>query len=827
MTGAILWYVIITLTGAVSLPLVFRLFPALPSRGYVIARAFGLLVWGFLFWLLSSLGVLANSAGGYLFAFSLLLAASLWAWRTADRESWRAWFKEQHRFILTAEVLFVLTYTFLLLMRGMEPAALGTEKPMELAFINGFLRSPQMPPLDPWLSGYAISYYYFGYVLVGMLAKLSGVSAGVAFNLGISLVFALSAIGSYGLIYDMLAALPGERKSQLTAVPLLGPLFLLLMGNMEGFLEFLHGRGVFWTQTATGEWTSRFWTWLNLENLVSPPPGNTTPGQLRYWWWWRASRVVVDSNLFGGNIEIIDEFPFFSYFLADLHPHVLAMPFVLVALVFTLNMFLRTSFEGKAFKIFKYEYLFPQRDFLLSIVIFGGLGFLNLWDFPLYAVVFAGAHMLRKAGKEGWSIDRVIEMVLLIGVLGIGGALVYLPFYLSFSSQAGGFYPNVINPTRGIHLWIMFGTLFIPVFWYLIHFFSKKQGKRSFLSGLTVVILVVVLLFAFSLALTFTMGKVFDATTQSYPFLNLYGAESISQLITEGLSRRVTTIGSAVTLIALASAAVEILWPNKQEEVQTELTPPPLALSHQFTGLLILAGALMVITPEFIFLRDFFNNRMNTIFKFYYQAWMLWAMAAAFGSAVLLTRAKVDKMFRMIFRGVFAVVLFIGLSYTVMAVQTRIASFTANPTSSLELDGTANYNYLNVDEHTAVDWLLQAPLGTLAEAIHPQGGSYTTYARISMNSGQPAVLGWVGHEHQWRGSFDEIGSRQADIARLYETSQWTEADEIVQQYGIVYIVVGNLEKSTYNLVEEKFIRNLTPVFVQGSVTIYQTDLLDN
>ena len=63
--------------------------------------------------------------------------------------------------------------------------AAGTEKPMELAFINAIMRSPTFPPSDPWLSGYAISYYYFGYVLVALLAKLTALPGAVAFNLGL------------------------------------------------------------------------------------------------------------------------------------------------------------------------------------------------------------------------------------------------------------------------------------------------------------------------------------------------------------------------------------------------------------------------------------------------------------------------------------------------------------------------------------------------------------------------------------------------------------------------------------------------------------------
>jgi len=73
-----------------------------------------------------------------------------------------------------------------------------------LAFINAILRSEYFPPHDPWLSGFAISYYYFGYVIISMIAKITATPGSVAFNLGISLVFSLTAIGTYGIVFNLL-----------------------------------------------------------------------------------------------------------------------------------------------------------------------------------------------------------------------------------------------------------------------------------------------------------------------------------------------------------------------------------------------------------------------------------------------------------------------------------------------------------------------------------------------------------------------------------------------------------------------------------------------
>ena len=205
---------------------------------------------------------------------------------------------------------------------------------MELAFINAILRSETFPPNDPWLSGYAISYYYFGYIMMAMIAKLAGTLGSVAFNLGVSLIFSLSAVGSFGVLYNLLALSRKDWKSQLFPA-LLGPFFTLIISNWEGFLHFLHSRGLFWN--GSGAQSSPFWSWLDIQDLVNPPTGDS----FGHWWWWRASRVIQDYDFSGFGKEVISEFPFFSFLLADLHPHVLSLPFVFLVVVFALELFLR------------------------------------------------------------------------------------------------------------------------------------------------------------------------------------------------------------------------------------------------------------------------------------------------------------------------------------------------------------------------------------------------------------------------------------------------------------------------------------------------------
>jgi uncharacterized membrane protein len=123
-------------------------------------------------------------------------------------------------------------------------------------------------------------------------------------------------------------------------------------------------------------------------------------------------------------------------------------------------------------------------------------------------------------------------------------------------------------------------------------------------------------------------------------------------------------------------------------------------------------------------------------------------------------------------------------------------------------------------------------MGVVAEAVPPRGGSYTEYARFATMSGKPGVLGWIGHENQWRGegSAQAIGTRQKDLELLYCTRSWSEARAILERYRIRYIVVGMLERANYlpdpevcpnGLVEAKFQRSLKALFQSGGVAIYE------
>ena len=894
MISFILWYVLISIVGWLAVPVAYRLLPNLPDRGFTLARPIGLLLWGYSFWLLASLHIIQNDTGGVLFALVLLAGFSIWI--ISRRHGWNEfvdWLKSRRKVVLISEAVFLLAFAAWALVRAANPDIVGTEKPMELAFINSILRSPSFPPNDPWLSGYAISYYYFGYVLVAMIIRLTGVVSGVAFNLAVAMWFGLTAIAAYGIVYSLLAVWKKRTSKKNKDLPekaidleqpvhgwaLLGPFFILIVSNIEGFLEMLHAKGIFWTQTANGTWQSSFWTWLGIQELTAPPtlPLSWIPNRIGGIWWWRASRVLEDFDLAGASREIIDEFPFFSYLLSDLHPHVLAMPFALLAIGLSLNLYLqcREPAPVHGMSIFTWFKLwwdgknpplsaagltswFRNPDFWFAALVLGGLAFLNTWDFPIYVALFSATYALTRFQQEGWSMARLGDFIGTAVLLGVVGIILYFPFYVGFSSQAGGILPSLSFFTRGVQFWVMFAIMLIPIIAWLIWMWRRQGSSALLWNGLKFSALVTFGLWLLSYLLGWfalslpslgntilgIQGSSQTLTTIGSSFINwgglfasLQGSSDTFSLLVGSFGRRIIDPGAWLTLFGM----IALVWgmlasfkphcsvdglegqPVSLEENERDFYPTVTAINNPdpnaFVLLMVFVGCGLVLIPEFFYLRDQFGWRMNTVFKFYFQTWLIWGLSAAFVSALLIGTLK--KFWGTIYKIGWVILIMIGLAYPLFGILTKTDNFKP---SVFTLNGNAYFQNGNPDEWSGIRWLQQAPLGTVAEAV---GGSYSQYARVSTQSGDPTVLGWTGHESQWRGGAKEMGSRETDVATLYKTSDWKTARAILDEYHIRYVFIDDLERSTYHVNAVKFQNNLKPVFQQGSVIIYEYDGLNS
>ncbi len=867
MLQFILWYLLISLISWLTFPLAYRLFPMLADRGFSLARPLGMLVWGYSFWLMASLGIIQNDGGGLLLALVVLAAVSgVGLLRKENRKSLGGWIRSNVRTIVIIEVLFFLAFSAWAFVRASNPniETAGGEKTMELAFINAIMRSPTFPPHDPWLSGYAISYYYFGYVMTAMLAEATGTLGSLAHNLMSALVFALSFIGAYGVLYNLLAVWrshhsdahpedPGQagKVRPSLGMPVLGPLFLLFVSNLEGFLEVLHKLGLFWTWRPDGEASSAFWAWLGIKNLVDAPvkPLGLIPD--RFIWWWQASRVIQDYDLLHNFREVIDEFPAFSYLLGDLHPHVLAMPFGLLTVAVALNLFLG-GWKGET-NLRLYRLPISPTGLFFGGLLLGGLAFLNTWDILMGFALVAGAYILSRALEGGWTWERLTDLFAISVPMGLLAIVLYLPFYVGFQSQAGGVLPNLDSPTRGVQLWVMFAPLLLTLFAYLIYLWRAKRLPADWKRGFGLAAILVVLLWLFSwvlafLALWMQRGLVIG-------LLNSQCAGSVAVCFSLTGMRRLAYIGGMLTLLGLLGAALALLIKAGDQKSETKPSSAVFSLPLPFILLLIVLGAVLVIAPEFVFLRDLFVSRINTVFKFYYQAWLLWSLAAAFGVAVLLQRLR--RPWDLVYRIGLMVVLLMALVYPVLGLLNKTGNFqvpafiqnlkaaqaAGNPSALpaaaqvWTLDGARLFQSQYPDDAAAARWLSTAPEGVISEAFSTSS-SYSDYARMSVYSGDPTVLGWWYHEWQWRGSVNEQVSqiqnltcraknsydprrmRSDDISCLYESNNWDIASQVISQYKIRYVVIGTLERRDYHINEQIFQQHLVQVFKQGQVVIY-------
>ncbi len=837
MIYSIAWYLIITITGWLVFPLAYHLLPALADRGYGISRALGLVLWGYLAWLLSSLGIVQFSSGSLVFTLSLVLCLSVWALRASGILSIRQWISDHNKYILFLEVLFLLAFAGWAVVRAANPEAAGTEKPMELAFINAILNSPAFPPHDPWLSGFAISYYYFGYVLVGILAKVGQTPASVAFNLGSVLIFALTTIGSYSLVYNIISVFQKKGKTKYhnhhrgaSIGALLGPLFLLIVSNLEGFLHSLHNRGVFWTRDNTGQLISSFWRWLDIKDLNLPPSSPFSWRPSNFWWWWRASRVVQDYDLAGDVREIINEFPFFSFLLGDLHPHVLALPFALLVMTLALNIILGGSSGDFRWLYTKRLNLNPAMFCLLAVIL-GSIAFLNTWDLPAHLVLTSAAYTLPMLWvQKKKPLHLLSDFLWFAGLLTISSIFLFLPFYLGFASQAGGILPNMIYPTRGAHLWVMFAPFLFPLFVYLLYLGSKTEGKTWLSNGLIIVSILFSFLFLFALFLGFLITLIPEARSA---FLGSLAAVDYLSLVKAAFYSRLESPGGWVTMgifLALNLGLISIIFKTKTSSVQSDEPDDENSFSgkaiHTYLLCVIAIGALLITGPEFVYLRDQFGWRMNTIFKFYYQGWLLWSVAAS--ACVIYLSTQTNRTWKILTWFGMAILIWMGLFYPVFSLESKTNRFKPG---NWTLDGAAYLEHQTPAEMQAIEWLQSMPPGVVAEAVPLTGGSYTQYARVSMLSGKSAVLGWMGHESQWRGGNKAMGSRQNDLARLYCSRSWEDTQAILEEYQIRYIFIGNLERSTYlpgsnncsnGINDTKFARNLRLVYDKDQILIYDT-----
>lgn len=890
LTPVLLWWLIIFIIGLVGWPVAYSLLRHLPDRGFAFARPVGLLLTGYVLWLGGTFRLLQNNVAGILTAGLVVLLVGVFWQRQVQRAGQAppmlAWLRREWRYALAVEILFGAAFVAWAIYKAYNPniETAGGEKWMEIAFINGVLNSDYFPPQDPWLSGFAISYYYFGYVLMAMLTRLSGLVSTVAFNLYIPTLFGLTLAAAFGLGVNLVSlhqrsvlpvnqveASDGLLRPAPLGTGLMAALFVGILGNLEGLLEVVHKAALL---------PASFWAWLDIRDLRTPPleAGGWIPD--RFMWWWRASRVLTDYSLGGQEQEVIDEFPFFSFLLGDVHPHVLALPFVLLVVALALNLLSnqqslvigqrsgargqrsedREQEEAKEAERkmagqqepvaaeqeahFSANVAIPRAGdlierfsetvregwhvairatggrlaFGLYAVILGGLSFLNTWDFPIYLAVVGLSLVVWLAGRRGHWQPALWPGLISTAILGAAGILLYLPFYATFQSQARGLLPNLWNPTRLPQFLVFFGPFLVAAIVFLLALAGKERAWRRHMGWslqLTLLGPLLLMLLALTAVLISPAGREYVQGFLNNPEVQaVTGEASVGSLLTTSLLRRLATPWTFMLLGSLLGWSLALLLGFNEDRPAA----PDISLAVKFGLILLLVGLALPLAVEFVYLRDNFGTRMNTIFKFYFQAWVLLALVSAFGVYYVLRSWR--GLPATLFGLAMALLAVAGLVYPALAIPNKTDNFSGEPT----LDGIAWMARHYPGDYAAIEWL-RANTPKNAVILEAPGAHYAAYqytGRISAMTGRPTLLGWGGHQSQWRGNYDEPARREPDIELLYNTPDIRQAQALLDRYNISYVYVGALERERYSPQGlAKFERFMDVAFEQENTVIYR------
>ena len=794
----LLWWLAVQAISLVTLPLTWLLFRHMPLGGYPFAKTLGILLFGFLGWFLMSLRILPNTLWALIVVLVLLGALSAltvrhFRWRLKDaREA------VGHQ-LYVVEVLFFVLLCGYAVLRQYAPELMGTEKFMDFMMVNSILQSSSLPPHDAWAAGLSINYYYFGYLMVAFLTRLTGIPSAITYNLALALFFALSGLGAYGIGYSLVKrfqAAGGVTEPRTGTLTGLFAVFLLLfIGNLFTIWkaitepEFL--RMSF--QSGIGFWSGIGW---NATRVVQRVEGET----------------LLDYT--------INEFPAFSFILGDMHPHVMALPFALLAIFTAFTWYARPdyaplpqSFPRKWGAILTILTIPRVSRVVLSAIIFGGLYFLNSWDFPTYFLLLTVCVLLSLHVNDAWPQWK--DALICIGATGALALVFFAPFYLTFDP-----------PTQGIGL--------VP--------FRTNLGQFFTVYGIFLVPLGVLLtILGIQSTLRHIVPETSDQKSQPrgrkarqqrrradgganqppavepepkerWEFYRTYAVLILAWVaVTLLLARLFDTAALAIIALSLVAGIGILLWWGNYSE------PLPLVL-----GVVGLA-AFLVLASEVFYVKDFYgppNMRMNTVFKLYFQIWTLLAPVMAF--AIYYVRIWLRERQRPLswaFRAATILLVLSGLYYSLLTAPI-FASFQREPPT---LDGTKFYARDHADEVAAIAWL-QDNVASDSVVVEASGQEYSLYSRVAAFTGLQTVLGWRQHEHLWRNDFKLVLERENDLQQFFVTAPREGAEALLRKYDADYIFIGDWERQLYGQDVDHLLNWFPVVFQSGNVYVLKANV---
>jgi len=788
----VVWLLAVELIGLAVFPLAFWLLPAMADRGYLLAKSLGILLLAWICWLMASLRVSRYSRGEIaLSLLGLLLLGAILAWRQRQK-MWRV-VRQRWPLLAVGEALFLAAFLFFLLIRMGNPdlwhPITGGEKPMDFAYLNAVIKSPYFPPYDPWYAGGYINYYYFGQVIAATLIKLTGIVPWVSYNLAVPLFYALAALGTFSAIYHLGSS--DERKAicrRAAGYGLLGVVFLGVMGNL-GEVRLL--------KRALGELSPlRFDSTIPGLGMVVNGlaglyrvifEGQPLPVRIE-WWYWNATRAIAAAP---NEVGPINEFPFFTFLYGDLHAHLIALPFALLVVALAIGWMRQWTQGGSR----PTRCMTPSDLIRVALVGFciGALWVTNTWDYPTYLLVALAAlaiglytsvsrpdqplSMRSALWAFGW------RAVLLIGV----SYAAFLPYHLHYAPGYTSFQRWKGSMIRLEDYLIIHGFFLFVLATFLLLELLRRERRDG-----PVHLLRLILTYWDRLPRMARLYKVLVRRRSSWYRLGLRGL-----MLILCLSIALGMLGWdawAVSLPWIGLGVLLLLWRPEQS------APRRLLLF-----MILLAWGLTLAVEVVVLKGDI--GRMNTVFKFYLQVWVLWTLSAAAALSWAVPRLRRWKAGWPWWRAAFLLLLAGCLLYTPLAARAKINDRfdrAIGPT----LDGMAymrTATYHEGESTLKLEWDRQA----MAWVLHNVQGSpvvleanvllYRWGNRVSIYTGLPTIVGWDWHQRQQRGHIagDEVNRRVREVGETYSTGDLTRARQLLRRYRVRYIYLGELERAVY------------------------------
>ena len=874
------WILVVELIYIASLPLAFFIFRPLPDQGIILARVLGILVVSYVAWLLASLHWISFSRASILAGLLVLAALSSLVLLRRWREI-LAFLRRHWGLLAVGEALFLAAFLSFVALRMANPDLWhpfrGGEKPMDFAYLNAILRSTSMPPYDPWFSGGSLNYYYWGQFIVANLTKATGILPSVAYNLAVPLLFALTVTAAYSLVYNVTEGIRRARSTNTTSVEdedtqgsagvgwrkgpliagLVAALFIAVIGNLDGAAQLVSGG---WNSVVRGEAFGSFDFWRSSRML--PELGDIRPSALTFW---LPDKAALSPDAFcpsGLRLDNtcpdisphITEFPFFTFLFADLHAHLIIMPFALLVLGLGLALLvgLKTASRGWLIGVVP----------VLALAL-GSLWVINSWDYPAYlllmlGILSVGAHFMTGRANHPQRVWTFIALAVATVALSL---LAFLPFHLRYDIsgtflQVGKWQTPLLNYI-GIH-----GLFIFPVLTLLLYL-ARRPLKAAFASLL--------------LSPLAFMG------TRTHPARGFVGVsrDTIGILAAGVLVIYLAAVGywTAVfltTLIGLALLATREVFARAGDAA------PYLMFLIITAGFAFLIG----VGVDFVRVGDDIG-RMNTLFKFYLEGWVLLALASAISlwylghrgfyslgrlslsralplgllvllismiilgfafwiglrvdvartdgdigrmislnkysllALVLLGLASIAILGYLGTRGTFylkryllpralwltllGLLLFSAFTYTALGSRARLSDrfdtreVTLNGASFME-GATHQERGQTLElrwDYDAILWLQNNVEGSPV-VLEAHTEQYRWGARIAIYTGLPTVLGWPWHQIQQRGDYSfAVQDRASVVKEIYSTEDVARAMELLHAYDVKYIVVGQLERVYY------------------------------